>query len=136
MPRLDFRWQLPYRYDEHGRFGPLICIGLTTNSNRHDMLCLLDTGAERTLLDGQHLRAAGLDLFPGTRRRVSGVLASSVVVYEHRVAHAIADLELELAVLSSTQPLNRAVIGRDLLSALRLGLRERAGEIYLSVEQP
>ncbi|MBM3466069.1 MAG: hypothetical protein FJX76_28605 [Armatimonadetes bacterium] len=135
MPSLDFRWQLPYRYDDYGRFGPFVDVGLVMNENRHDFLCLLDTGAERTLLDGQHLRAVGLDLYEGRPRRVSGFLAYSVVVYEHRVGLAICGLELDMPVLFSTQPLDRAVIGRDVMAEFRFGLRERAGEIFLSAER-
>ena len=135
MPRLEFQWQLPYRYDERGRYGPFIGIGLILDATRHDMLCLLDTGAERSLLDGQHLRAAGLDIFAGQPRRVGGFLGSSVIVYEHSVRLAVQDVELALPVLFSSQPLERAVIGRDVLAELRFGLREHAGEIYLAEDR-
>jgi hypothetical protein len=132
VPDLAFRWQLPYRFDDRGRYGPLVAVGLVMKKARHDMLCVLDTGAERTLLDGQHLRAAGLDMFAGQPRRVSGFLSSSVLVYEHIVRLVVQEVDLELPVLFSTQPLERAVIGRDVMAHFWLGLRERAGEIYLS----
>jgi hypothetical protein len=98
------------------------------------LLALLDTGAERSLLDGQFLRAENIDIFTGRPCRVGGFLGSTTVAYEHPVGLYIDDFELNMPTLFSTQPLERAVLGRDVLGGFCFGLREHLGEIYLSPE--
>jgi hypothetical protein len=125
---------LPYRYDEYGRYGPFLGVGLAVNGHHFDMLCLVDTGAERTLLDGQHLRIAGVDIYTGKPVKVGGFLGPSLVVYEHAVHLVVQEVEISMRILFAAQPLERVVLGRDFLGEFRFGLREGASELFLGDE--
>ena len=99
-----------------------------------DFLALLDTGAEQTLLDGVHLRAAGIDIFSRVQKRFQGFLGATPVAYEHLSTIVIEDLELRLPLAYSTFPIGRQVLGRDLMAHLGVALRERHMEFWLTPE--
>jgi hypothetical protein len=72
LPTIHFPSSYPYRYDAGGTPAPLLPVRLQLGAYVADFLALVDTGAERTLLEGVHLRAANLDVFDGipqTRQR-------------------------------------------------------------------
>lgn len=133
MVRLDYRWTIPYRYEENF-LRPLVSAGLLVDGQRFVIDCLLDTGAERTLLDGQLLRAAEIDIWAGDEVRFQGFMGAGLVCYEHNVRLAIREVEMDIPVCFSATPLIRQVLGRDVLTHFQVGLRERYLEIYLSPE--
>ena len=135
MPPIEFPWTYPYRYDSGGSPAPLLTIGLRIGDYEADFLALVDTGAERTLLEGVHARAAGIDIFAGEALTFQGFLGARTVAYLHRVKLIIQGAEIETAVAFSTQPLARQVVGRDILAHFVLGVRERVWEFYLDREK-
>ena len=98
---------------------------------KSDFLALVDTGAERSLLEGVHLRAADIDIFAGRELVFQGFLGARTVAYLHSARLRIGSTQLETEVAFSTQPLLRQVLGRDLMAYFALGLREMAMEVYL-----
>lgn len=135
MANLEFSHTYPYRYDPNGNLLPLVPLRLHLAKDYVvEFLALLDTGAERTLLEGVHLRAAGMDVFEGKPLTFQGFLGARTVAYLHPARVAVANQELEIEVAFSTQPLLRPVLGRDLLAHFKLGLRERTSELYLEPE--
>lgn len=135
MTGLEFSHTYPYRYDANGSPLPLVPIRLHLAQDYVvEFLALLDTGAERTLLEGVHLRAAGLDVFEGKPLNSQGFLGARTVAYLHPARVTLANQELDLQVAFSTQPLLRPVLGRDLLAHFKLGLRERTSELYVESE--
>lgn len=135
MTNLEFSSAHSYRYDSGDTLAPLLPIRLKIGEYSADFLVLVDTGAERTLLEGVHARAAGLDIFDGTPLTFQGFLGARTVAYLHRVRVVIEDIEVAAEVAFSTQPLARQVLGRDLLAFVKLGVRERASEFYLASEE-
>jgi len=99
-----------------------------------DATCLLDTGAERTLLDGRVLHACEVDLWAGRDVELQGFMGAGVVVYEHDVRIGLKDVVIDMPICFSTGPIARQVLGRDVLALFQVGLRERYQEIYLSPE--
>lgn len=134
MPVVDFTQSLVYRYNAGGRLAPLLPVRLRLVGYEAEFLLLVDTGAERTLLEGVHVRAAGLDVFDGQPLAFQGFLGARTTAYLHKATLVIGDSEVETEIAFSTQPLARQVLGRDILSNFVLGLRERASEFYLAAE--
>lgn len=95
---------------------------------------LVDTGAERSLFDGIHVRAAGRDIFSGNAETYHGFLGASTTAYEHRVFLQIEGVDLEVTLSFTTAPISRQVLGRDVLEHFVLGLREKHLELYLAPE--
>jgi hypothetical protein len=54
----------------------------------------------------------------------SGFLGANTTAHAHPVRLCVADWELSCELFFSTQPLPRGVLGRDLLDAFVLGIRE------------
>lgn len=125
---------LPARSDAGGTLAPLLPVRLRLAGYQADFLLLVDTGAERTLLEGVHVRAAGLDVFDGPSLALQGFLGARTTAYLHKATLVIGDSEVETEIAFSTQPLARQVLGRDIQSNFQLGLRERALEFYLANE--
>lgn len=134
MPSFGFRWIHPYRPSGGGRPAPLVPARVTIGLYSVDVLLLVDTGAEHTLLDGIHVRAAGGDIFTGPGMTFSGFLGASTIAHAHRIRLQIGDAELERDVHFSTQPLPRQILGRDLLDGFLRGVRELHQECYLEPE--
>lgn len=134
MPSFDFSLVYPYRYDDSGVLAPLLPVRLSLESYTADLVLLVDTGAERTLLNGTHLRAAGLDIFAGNPLNFQGFAGARMVAYLHRVRLEIGEYQLDSEIAFSTQPLLRQVMGRDLMAYFGLALRERSLEFYLAPE--
>lgn len=111
---------------------PLVPVQLELATYQVDFLALLDTGAALTLLDGVHVRAAGIDIFSGKPVDLQGFMGGRHTAYVHRATLTIVDKAIESNFAFSTQTLLRQVLGRDFLSHFTLGIRERALEIHLS----
>ncbi|MBI3930146.1 MAG: hypothetical protein HY319_31710 [Armatimonadetes bacterium] len=132
---MEFLWQYAYRpLPSGGLPAPLLPLRLVLGDYRVDFLALLDTGAEQTLLDGIHLRAAGIDIFRGSAKRFQGFLGAGAAAYEHPSILLLEDLELGLPLAYSAFPLPRQVLGRDVMSHLTVALRERSLELFVTPE--
>lgn len=135
MHQLHFDWKYSYRYSPSGGApAPLVPIRLSLGEYQVDFLALLDTGAEQTLLDGVHLRAAGIDIFSGNERRFQGFLGAGTVAYEHPSTLTIENLEVHLPIAYSSFPIGRQVMGRDLMAHFGIALREQVMEFWLTPE--
>ncbi len=134
MPNLDFPYTFPYGYLERASREPVLPIRLILRGEAIDLQVLVDTGAERTLLEGVHLRPVGIDIFRGNEVTFKGFLGSGMVAYEHPARLQVAGIELDMSIAFSTQPMSRQVLGRDVLEYLILGIREKALELYVSPE--
>ena len=134
LPAVEFPWSYPYRYDASGTPAPIVPVRLQIGHYQVDVLMLVDTGAERTLLEGVHARAAGLDIFDGKSVTFQGFLGARTVAYLHKARLVIGETELEADIAFSTQPLARQILGRDVLAHFALCMRERASEFYLAPE--
>lgn len=131
---VSFRWTFPYRASPAGAPAPLVPVRLGIGGYVVDLLLLVDTGAQASLLDGIHVRAAGLDIFSGPPRPFFGFLGASTTAHAHRVRLQVGSVELERSVHFTPQPMMRSVLGRDLLADFRLGLRELHQELLLGPE--
>lgn len=110
----------------------MLPVRLLLGSLEFDLDALVDTGAEDSLFDGHLVRAAGGDLFSGPQQDFQGFMGASTVGYRHRCRLLVGGLDLALEVHFSTVSLSRQVLGRDVLQYFLLGVRERAGELYLA----
>ncbi|MBI3924104.1 MAG: hypothetical protein HY319_01055 [Armatimonadetes bacterium] len=123
-------WTFRYRDCGYGP-APIIPIQLLMGDHRVGLMAVVDTGATETLLEGVHLRAAGIDIFSGRPRAFQGFLGTRATAYLHRCHVLVGELEVDLEVAFSTQPLLREVLGRDILAHFVLEVRERAMELSL-----
>lgn len=132
MPLLDLPQVHPYRSLGRVAPAPVLPVRLLLGTSEFDVAALVDTGAEESLFDGHLLRAAGRDLFAGPEQSFQGFVGAGTVGYRHRVRLQVGGLDLDLEVHFSTVSLSRQVLGRDVLQYFLVGLRERAGELYLA----
>ncbi len=132
MTTFEFVHRFPYRPLGAHLPSPALPIRLKLGDHVADIVVLVDTGAERTLLDGMHVRAAGFDLFQGAEVPFYGFLGSRMTAYGHQAKMEIAGLSLDTEIAFSTQPLSRQVLGRDLLEPFILAIREGYLELYLT----
>lgn len=95
----------------------------------------LDTGTERTLLDGQVGRAIGLDLSTGDLLRFRSATGVELTARLHPVVFAHDELGAkDLTVAFSEARLTRNLLGRDYFNLFQIGFRERHSKILVTPE--
>ena len=93
----------------------------------------LDSGASRSLFDGQLAFALGLDLLARHTMPFLGTAGTRLNAVMHRVRlrHDLMG-EFELEVGFSTAPITRNLLGRDFFNLVQVGFRESQLTFYIS----
>ena len=95
----------------------------------------LDSGAERSLFDGQIARAIGLQPGNGEKIHFRSTTGADVVAVSHRVQLAHENLgECDLTVGFSDREIARNLLGRDFFDLYRIGFREHHSKVLFSRE--
>ncbi|MGH9318672.1 MAG: hypothetical protein ACRD21_17250 [Vicinamibacteria bacterium] len=96
----------------------------------------LDSGAERSLFDGQIARAIGLQAGNEERIYFRSTVGVDVVAVSHRVQLVHENLgERELAVGFSDREIARNLLGRDFFDLYQIGFREHSSKVLFSQEE-
>lgn len=95
----------------------------------------LDSGAERSLFDGQIANAIGLPPASGEKIYFRSTMGADVVAIPHRVQLAHEKLgECELTVGFGDREITRNLLGRDFFDFFRIGFREHHSKVFFSPE--
>jgi hypothetical protein len=98
-----------------------------------DALGFLDTGAQRTLFDGELTQALGIDIFSGRKQDFSFTQGGSMSAHQHEVVLSHPALgRLSFPVCFSLGPIHRNLFGRDFLELLQVGFRQYDQMFFLS----
>lgn len=92
-----------------------------------------DSGAERSLFDGQIGRALGLDLLGGRPIPYRSTAGREVEGRLHQVRFSHPDLgSFQLEIGFSIEPISRNLLGRDFFNLIQVGFRERYLAVYMT----
>jgi hypothetical protein len=93
----------------------------------------LDSGAGKSLFDGQIARAIGLDLNKGRPQSYSSTAGYSVNARLHQAIISHPDLgQHSLEVGFSDQEIRRNLLGRDFFALMQIGFREMLFTFYVT----
>lgn len=102
--------------------------GLALETDAH-----LDSGAERSLLDGWIGRAIGLNLLNGLRIPYQSTAGHTIEGRLHQVGLSHPDLgQFQLEVGFTMGPIARNLLGRDFFKLIQIGFREQYLAIYVT----
>jgi len=102
---------------------------------KFETIAHLDTGAERSLFDGDICVNLGLSLFSGRKRKFNFTGGGGPQGWEHSVAishPALGSFDLEVSF--SGGPITRNLLGRDFMNLIQIGFRERLQSFYVTVQ--
>lgn len=133
---LNFEHQFEYSSDERGDTFPKLVLRLI---NPADPTCAidfdghLDSGAGRSLLNGQLAAAIGLDLLAGPEIHYQTAMGAGIAAREHHV-------ELEHEMLGrfnlplgfSTGNIRRNLLGRDFFARIQVAFREQHHTFFVT----
>ena len=106
-------------------------MNIGANGGQIDLLAIVDTGAQNTLVSPQYAGAVGLDLNAGRLKEFSTANGGLLRAYGHTVRINIFGEELESEIFFSEAILNRCLLGRDILEKMQIGLKESHTTLYL-----
>jgi len=85
----------------------------------------LDTGAQRTLFDGEIAETLGINIFSGKKILFRLTSGGSFGAREHDVVLSHPSIgRLSMTACFSEQPIRRMLLGRDFLELLQVGFRQ------------
>ena len=136
MDTASFSHRFEYSYDEDGGRSPLLSFRVSSFREPGlsvDVDAVVDSGAERSLFDGQVGALLGLDLLDGTELKfetmAGGILAAKL--HAIRLSHAdLGTFDFEIAFSSSG--IRRNILGRDFFDLAQIGFREYHLELFIT----
>jgi len=139
MVSISFEHELDYLRDSltGNPFPGLWIVVRNVAGNREiEVQAHVDSGTERSLLDGQIARALGLDLSTGNIQLFRSATGAELVSRLHRVVLAHDSLGVnELMIAFSETRLTRNLLGRDFFNLFQIGFRERRSKILIAAEE-
>lgn len=128
MTTVSYRHQFEYGYDDDGERLPLLKFRLSNIADPTlmvDVEVALDSGAERSLLDGRIGAALGLDVLGGPRLTFETMAGNLFPATLHTVQLSHSELgTFELEIAFSTGEIRRNLLGRDFFDLIQIGFRE------------
>ena len=98
-----------------------------------ESIAYLDTGAERTLFDGEMAESLGINIFDGRKVLCSPTRGGSFGAREHEVILSHPSIgRLRLTVYFSEEPIRRMLLGRDFFELMQIGFRQYEQMFFLS----
>lgn len=135
MVEVDYEHEFSYRAGSDGGLFPRLTLRIWSEENPSDGLdvdAYLDSGAERTLLDGRLGRALGIDILDGPKTRYVGASGAGLSATLHPVLLAHADLgSFRVEVGFSWDEISRNLLGRDFFRLIQIGFRESQGLFFI-----
>ncbi len=128
MTTVSYSHRFEYSYDEDGGRSPLLSLRVSNPENPSlmaDIDVAIDSGAERSLFDGQVGALLGLDVLRGPQLSFETMAGSYFPATLHRVQLSHADLgTFQLEIAFSTSEIRRNLLGRDFFDLIQIGFRE------------
>lgn len=125
---VSYSHRFEYSYDEDGGRSPLLSVRVSNLDDPAlmvDVDVAVDSGAERSLLDGQVGALLGLDVLRGPRLSFETMAGGVFTATLHAVRLSHPDLGMfELEVAFSQSEIRRNLLGRDFFDLVQIGFRE------------
>jgi hypothetical protein len=136
MINIAYSYELDYLSDGDRRFpGLFVRFASETDAVGFDTDAHLDSGAETSLFDGEITTVLGLDLLSGEERVFHTASGAEIEARLHEVTFFHDDLgEFTMKVAFSTGKIHRNLLGRDFMSLVQIGFRERHLRIHVERE--
>jgi hypothetical protein len=133
--RVDYQYSSNYRQFESGSF-PVLQVRITRQDDPElgvDADVYLDSGAERSLFNGQLLAALEIDLINDKPKPYGSTIGNSITGYLHDVRLTVPDVgDFSLAIGFSEVQITRNLLGRDFFNLVQIGFREHQLQYYLN----
>lgn len=137
MVTVDYAHEFSYSYDEaSGRSYPRLTLRLSNRSDPQqaiDVEAYLDSGAERSLIDGRLAKALAIELLEGPEIVFQSAAGSQIKARLHgvRLSHDLLGT-FDMEVGFSTGNVSRNLLGRDFFSRVQIGFRESRLMLYMT----
>jgi len=133
---VTYEHQVPYNYDLRGISFPILILRLSLPGQVEpalDIEAYLDSGAEKSLIEGSFATALGIELLSGRETKFVSTNRSEFIARLHRICLShptIGSFDLEVGF--STASIARNLLGRDFFNLVQIGFRERQLTFYIS----
>jgi hypothetical protein len=132
MHLVKYRYKKDYRgYPNHEGVFPVVEMNIEAYGNGVDLLAIVDTGAQNSLLSPQYALQVGLVLGNGNLKNFTTACGSTMKAYGHDVQIRILDEVFKIELFFCETLLPRCLIGRDILEKMQIGLNESLSTLYL-----
>jgi hypothetical protein len=132
---VDYQYSFNYRQLQAGRF-PIIQVRITRQDDTNvgiDTDAYLDSGAERSLFNGELLSALEIDLIIDKQKPYGSTTGDSITGYLHEVRLTVPDVgDFNLEMGFSAVQIRRNLLGRDFFNLVQIGFRENQLKYYLN----
>jgi len=136
VPVVTYEFALDYAHDPEGRRFPRLSLQLakaTEPAVTVDVDAYLDSGAERSLINGRLGAALGIDVLSGPELAYQTTVGNRLVATLHPVVLTHPDLgSFSLDVGFSITDIHRNLLGRDFFNLAQIGFRERHLTFYVT----
>jgi hypothetical protein len=131
---VDYQYSFNYRQFGSGIF-PVLQVRIARRDDPErgiDTDVYLDSGAQRSLIDGRLLGALEIDLLNDKRQPYSSTAGHTITGYLHDVRLTIPNVgDFDLEIGFSDVQITRNLLGRDFFNLVQIGFREQQLEYYL-----
>lgn len=135
MVTVEYQHTFNYRQLPSGSF-PILQIRIAGEDNpalRIETEVYLDTGAERSLFNGNLLTGLDIDLMNAKPLSYGSAFGEIATGYLHRVNLTIPEVgEFNLEIGFSSSGIKRNLLGRDFLNLVQVGFREHHLQYFLT----
>lgn len=135
MVAVEYQHSFNYRQFASGS-SPVLQVRIARQDNHEfgiDTDVYLDSGAERSLFNGDLLAALEIDLINDRAKSYGSTIGSSVTAYLHQVQLIVPNVgDFSLEIGFSNVEIRRNLLGRDFFNLVQIGFRERRFQYYLS----
>ncbi len=126
----DYRIQYRHLPGNPGMY-PVLDVQLSRGNLATNVVAIVDTGAQRSLISGEHPLAMGIDIASGSQQRLY-TLSGSILTWKHPVRVQVFELLIETELCFSEFRLPRNILGRDMQEMLELGFSEHYSTLFVS----
>ena len=136
MVIVEYEQAFAYTHDETGTRRARLTLRLSNPNDPGraiDVDAFLDSGAERSLLNGWIGRQIGIDILDGPRLRYEPTAGNAFEAALHPVRIEHPDLGAwTLTIGFSLSPIRRCLLGRDFFNLVQIGFREHHLTFFVS----
>ncbi len=135
MLTASYDHEFEYPYDEVGRRAPRLTFRAYAREDAEtalDVEAYLDSGAEKSLFNGEIGRTLGIDILAGKRITYQAAIGGHLSATIHPVRLVHDDLGVfHLDVGFTSGEISRNLLGRDFFNLIQIGFRERHLAFYI-----
>ena len=136
MVTVTYDYEFAYPSDLDGQSYPRLALRVSNPGDPAqavDIEASLDSGAQRSLLNGWIGHTLGIDVLRGPQQTYESTAGNTVTGMLHEVQLEHADFgSLDLEVGFSSEPIRRNLLGRDFFNLVQVGFREHELSFYIT----